>query len=232
MSWHPGGQWMSQPTELYTAHIHTMASFSCYCSHFPLQDVKNASSTKESLDDLFPTEDEEQSQSKTAQPAFPHLKYILGVYRAFSLLGNIFFKIVICWKRCPIMGLWGCEGSPKVARVQDEEVLVWLMFSLASVSSKLWLVSVILLSVPATSQQCSCCSAARRLWDSSSPPNAPQPGHPIRLPGKIWGCCSALQTGERVVVENHQKYLHPLRLLLTNTLGCRKYSIPEYNKSV
>lgn len=30
-----------------------------------LQDDKNTSSTKESLDDLFPTEDEEQSQGKT-----------------------------------------------------------------------------------------------------------------------------------------------------------------------
>lgn len=29
------------------------------------QDDKGTSSTKESLDDLFPTEDEEQSQSKT-----------------------------------------------------------------------------------------------------------------------------------------------------------------------
>lgn len=29
------------------------------------QDDKNASSTKESLDDLFPTEDEDQSQGKT-----------------------------------------------------------------------------------------------------------------------------------------------------------------------
>lgn len=34
----------------------------CVC--FPLQDDKDTSSTKESLDDLFPTEDEEQSQSK------------------------------------------------------------------------------------------------------------------------------------------------------------------------
>lgn len=36
---------------------------------FSLQDVKNPSATKESLDDLFPAEDEEQPQSKTAQPA-------------------------------------------------------------------------------------------------------------------------------------------------------------------
>lgn len=32
---------------------------------FSFQDVKNSSSTKEALDDLFPSEDEEQSQSKT-----------------------------------------------------------------------------------------------------------------------------------------------------------------------
>lgn len=34
---------------------------------FPFQEDKGTTSTKESLDDLFPTEDEEQSQSKTAQ---------------------------------------------------------------------------------------------------------------------------------------------------------------------
>lgn len=34
---------------------------------FPFQEDKDTSSTKESLDDLFPTEDEEQSQSKTVQ---------------------------------------------------------------------------------------------------------------------------------------------------------------------
>lgn len=38
---------------------------SSYFFYFSLQDVKNSSSTKESLDDLFPAEDEEQSQSKT-----------------------------------------------------------------------------------------------------------------------------------------------------------------------
>lgn len=51
---------------------------------FPPQDVKNASSTKESLDDLFPTEDEEQSQSKTAEPAVVHLERSLGMYSASS----------------------------------------------------------------------------------------------------------------------------------------------------
>lgn len=45
--------------------------FSCYiCAErvclSVCQEDKDTSSTKESLDDLFPTEDEEQSQSKTA----------------------------------------------------------------------------------------------------------------------------------------------------------------------
>lgn len=38
-----------------------------------------------------------------------------------------------------VLPLWvfgDCEGSRKVAHVQYEEVFVWIMFTLASVSSK------------------------------------------------------------------------------------------------
>lgn len=44
--------------------IQDMLIHACFFCFFLLQDDKNTSSTKETLDDLFPTEDEEQSQSK------------------------------------------------------------------------------------------------------------------------------------------------------------------------
>lgn len=46
-------------------HLQFMSSIRKYDLDEPQLDDKDASSTKESLDDLFPTEDEEQSQSKT-----------------------------------------------------------------------------------------------------------------------------------------------------------------------
>ncbi|CAG12712.1 unnamed protein product, partial [Tetraodon nigroviridis] len=50
-------------------HLQFMCSMRKYDVEEPPTDVKNPSATKESLDDLFPAEDEEQPQSKTAQPA-------------------------------------------------------------------------------------------------------------------------------------------------------------------
>uniref|UniRef100_H2SZA5 Kinesin light chain n=1 Tax=Takifugu rubripes TaxID=31033 RepID=H2SZA5_TAKRU len=48
-------------------HLQFMSSIRKYDVEEPQTDVKNASSTKESLDDLFPTEDEEHSAAAAAQ---------------------------------------------------------------------------------------------------------------------------------------------------------------------
>lgn len=136
--------------------------------------------------------------SKCTKVEINSLKYI-GKYEYFNIIFKYISYILKIFHHYRFLaGLCGCEGSQNVASVHWEKILV--LFSLASVSSKLWFIPFFLLSVPAKSQQCSCCSTAGRLWDSSPPPNAPQPGHPICLPGKIWGCCSALQTGKGVVM--------------------------------
>lgn len=56
---------------------------------------------------------------------------------------------------------------------------------------------LLLFSVPASPQQCSSCSPAGWLRDSRPPSNAPQPGHPVRIPGTIRSRCATLQTGVR-----------------------------------
>lgn len=74
-------------------------------------------------------------------------------------------------------------------------------FRLVSHSSLRFFVFVclLLLSVAASPQQRSSRGPAGRLRDSRPPSNAPQPGHPVRIPGTIRGRCTALQTGERGV---------------------------------
>ena len=110
-------------------------------------------------------------------------------------------------------------------RLKNESIGYWLVSSkwnLIQVSiEKTWkfklvsephldicvFVGLSLLSVPASSQQCSGCSSAGRIWDSGPSSNASQPGHPVCIPGKIWGCCAALQTGERLLLflsQNHK----------------------------
>lgn len=64
-----------------------------------------------------------------------------------------------------------------------------------------------LLSVSASSQQCSSRCPAGRLRDSGPSSNATQPGHPVRIPGKIWGGSTTVQTGEGAA---GKKYENPV----------------------
>lgn len=111
--------------------------FLCFYLHFAavddfsvvlvlLQDVKSSSATKESLDDLFPTEDEEQSQGRTAQPAFTDFSFLFCKTWTCSNKGQKkLFKIEYAGSMGSLAGLWSYEGLPK--GVQIEKILVCLI---------------------------------------------------------------------------------------------------------